>query len=69
MLTSRAQVEQCLQVRERLVRDGVYLLWRISPVPFSIGKEELAFIESLGTPLYLFYKAANKLYYENLRRW
>ena len=66
MLTSKAQVEQCLQVRERLVRDGVYLHWRISPVPFSIGKEELAFIESLGTPLYLFYKAANKLYYESI---
>src|SRR3990172_3529112 len=66
MLTSRTQVERCLQVRERLVRDGVYLHWRISPVPFSIGKEELAFIESLGTPFYLFYKAANKLYYESI---
>jgi len=66
MLTSRTQVERCLQVRERLVRDGVYLHWRISPVPFSVGKEELAFIESLGTPLYLFYKASNKLYYESI---
>src|SRR3989337_305505 len=66
MLTSRTQVERCLQVRERLVRDGVFLPWRILPVPFSVGKEELAFIESLGTPLYLFYKASNKLYYESI---
>lgn len=66
MLTSRTQVEHCLQVRERLIRDGVYLNWRISPVPFSIREEELAFIESLGTPLYLFYKASNKLYYESI---
>lgn len=64
--TVKTQIERCLHIRERLSKDGVYLHWRISPEPFSLGKDEISFIESLGPYLYLFYKASNKLYYESV---
>lgn len=60
------QVERCLAIRNRLVKDGVYNNWRISPETFFISKEELTFIESLGTVFYQFYRASNKLYYESV---
>ena len=58
--------ERCLAVRERLIKDGVYINWRVSPEPFCISKDELSFIESLGKYFYQFYKASNKLYYESV---
>lgn len=66
VLTAKTPVERCLHVKENLIKDGVYLHWRVSPEPFRIGEDELSFIESLGAPLYLFYKASNKLYYESI---
>jgi len=66
-LLSKVQVERCLHVRERLVSDGVYLKWRTSPEPFFIGEDEFSLIESLGTYLYRFYKAANRLYYKSVQ--
>ena len=65
-LTSKTSIERCLHLRERLIRDGVYLDWRISPEPFRIEDDELSFIESLGAHLFQFYKASNKLYYESI---
>lgn len=64
MLKNR--IERCLHIRERLIKDEVYLKWRISPGPFCISKEEFSFIESLGRFLYQFYRASNKLYFESL---
>ncbi|MBI5192959.1 MAG: hypothetical protein HZA08_05895 [Nitrospirae bacterium] len=61
-----AKIKQCVAVKERLNNDGVYINWRISPEPFLIKKEELSFIESLGSYFYQFYKASNKLYYESI---
>ena len=65
-LTSKTSIERCLSLRERQARDGVYLNWRISPEPFCIKDDELSFINALGTHLYNFYKASNKLYYESI---
>ncbi|MDD5434737.1 MAG: hypothetical protein PH343_04845 [Nitrospira sp.] len=59
-------VEKCLAVKEQLVKDGVYIKWRISPEPFRLTKEEISVIESLGRYFYQFYKASNKLYYESV---
>ncbi len=61
-----ARIKRCVDVKERLVKDGVYIKWNISPEPFLIKKEELSFIESLGRYFYQFYKASNKLYYESI---
>lgn len=60
------QVERCLAIRSRLIQDGVYNNWRISPETFFISKEERTFIESLGAVFYKFYKSSNKLYYESV---
>ena len=65
-ITSRTQIERCLSIRERLIRDNVYSQWRISPEPFFIDEPELSLIESLGRDLHSFYKASNKLYYESM---
>ncbi|OGW61507.1 MAG: hypothetical protein A2Y48_04665 [Nitrospirae bacterium RIFCSPLOW2_12_42_9] len=59
-------MDQCLQIKNRLIEDGVYIHWRISPEPFRINERELTFIESLGAYLHKFYKASNKLYYESV---
>lgn len=64
--TQVAKVKRCVAVKERLIKDGVYIKWRISPEPFFLSKEELSFIESLGRCFYQFYKASNKLYYESI---
>ena len=59
-------MDQCLQIKTRLIEDGVYIHWRVSPEPFRINERELTFIESLGAYLHKFYKASNKLYYESV---
>ncbi|GMT41326.1 MAG: hypothetical protein IEMM0001_2061 [bacterium] len=66
MIRHTAYKEQCLYIKDRLIEDGVYINWNISPEPFFLEKKELAFIESLGRCLYLFYSASNNLYYESI---
>jgi hypothetical protein len=41
--------------------------WRISPEPFSLSEEQLAFIEALGPELLRFYRALNNLYNRSAR--
>ncbi len=67
MIRPTKDKEQCRYIKDRLIKDGVYINWNISPEPFLMDKKELAFIESLGSCLYLFYGASNKLYYESIR--
>lgn len=66
ILSALSPVERCQSIRVKLIKDRVYLHWRISPEPFYISEDELSFIRSLGMRLYQFYKASNKLYYESL---
>jgi hypothetical protein len=51
-------------VREQLPAEGLFagLDWRISPVPFPLGKNLAEEIESLGRVLLQFYRAVNLLY-------
>jgi hypothetical protein len=41
--------------------------WRISPCPFLISKEQLAFFTALGPHLLAFYRALNRLYSESVK--
>jgi len=66
MIESIAYKERCLYIKDRLIEDGVFIDWKISPEPFFMKKKELAFIESLGRCLYQFYSASNNLYYESI---
>jgi hypothetical protein len=41
--------------------------WRISPCPFLISNEQLAFFRALGPQLLAFYRALNRLYHESVK--
>lgn len=41
--------------------------WRISPCPFLISNEQLAFFSALGPQLLAFYRALNRLYHESVK--
>jgi hypothetical protein len=41
--------------------------WRISPCPFLISREQLAFFAALGPQLLAFYRALNRLYIESVK--
>jgi len=41
--------------------------WRISPSPFPLTREQVAFFTALGPQLLSFYRALNRLYHESLR--
>lgn len=58
--------DRCRHIREKLTDYGVYNQWRVSPEPYWIKEEEFGFLERLGTSLYSFYKASNKIYYESM---
>ncbi len=58
--------DRCRHIREKLTEDGVYNQWLVSPEPYKIEAEEFRLLEKLGSPLYSFYKASNKLYYESI---
>ncbi|HEC13077.1 MAG TPA: hypothetical protein ENI80_07465 [Acidiferrobacteraceae bacterium] len=64
-IRSAAYKERCRYIEDRLIKDGVYIDWNISPEPFFVEKKELTFIESLGRCFYLFYRASNNLYHES----
>ncbi len=59
--------DRCRHIREKLKEDGVYNGWLVSPEPYLIGLDEFRFLELLGSKLYSFYKASNKIYYESIK--
>ena len=71
--------DRCLRINENIPDGGLYtgerrevhpnskVPWRISPVPFPISAEELAWLENLGTHLLKFYKVCNLLYSQSTR--
>lgn len=69
-------------MRDALAREGLYressteaptsdaglaAQWRISPTPFLLSPEQVAFFRSLGDRLLSFYRALNRLYQESVR--
>jgi len=70
--SSAERVETGRAVRRHLIEAGLYRpdaaseagnnLWRIATAPFQITKEELDFLDHLGSQLLSFYQAANRLY-------
>lgn len=68
--------ERSQYIRRQLIRDGIFQgaegspsgerVWRLSPEPFWITPEEASFLERLGSLLFAFYQASNKLYDESV---
>ena len=69
----------CLRINERSPEGGLFegdrsrlhpdsrLPWRISPEPFWLTAEQLAFLEALGPALLEFQRAANLLYHQSVK--
>jgi hypothetical protein len=65
-------VQDAARLHEQLAQDGIFLsredlTWRVSPEPFRLAREDVAFIRDLGQPLLSFYRALNKLYFESVK--
>ena len=52
---------------KRAVQPGSRASWRISPEPFWLPPEVVAFLEQLGGDLQAFYRALNSLYFASVR--
>jgi hypothetical protein len=72
----RAAAQRCLAVRAALIQGGLYARsadaaggarFRISPVPFVLSPQDLAFFEELGDHLLAFYRGLNQLYQDSTR--
>ena len=67
--------ERCQQIKKDLTQWGLFSpdgdtpgdTWRISPEPFLLEKEDVAFLNDLGNHLLAFYTALNRLYIESLK--
>ena len=71
--------DRCLRINENIPDGGLYtekqrevhpdsnVPWRISPAPFPISAEDLAWLENLGSHLLKFYKVCNLLYSQSTR--
>ncbi len=73
--SEQAQLQRCRTIRGTLIEAGLFApteeaggaRFRISPTPFPLMPEELAFFETLGDHLLAFYRALNHLYGESVR--
>jgi len=52
---------------KRAVQAGSRASWRLSPEPFWLDRETVAFLEQLGQDLLAFYRATNTLYFAAVR--
>ena len=71
--------DRCLRINENIPDGGLYtgerrevhpnskVPWRISPTPFPISAEDLAWLTNLGSHLLKFYKVCNLLYSQSTR--
>ncbi len=61
---------RCSAVHHALQAAGLFEsspAWRVSPVPFQLTTDEVAFFENLGPQLWSFSKALNRLYLESVK--
>ncbi len=61
---------RCSAVHHALQAAGLFEsspAWRVSPVPFQLTADEVAFFENLGPQLWSFSKALNRLYLESVK--
>ena len=61
---------RCLAVHHSLQAAGLFestSAWRVSPVPFPLTADEVSFFEDLGTRLWSFSKALNRLYLDSVK--
>ncbi|NKB70415.1 MAG: hypothetical protein GKR89_25375 [Candidatus Latescibacteria bacterium] len=67
LLNSRAPEGGLFQGDRARLHPDSRLPWRISPEPFQLQTDQLAFLEQLGPALLKFYQAANLLYGHSLK--
>jgi hypothetical protein len=65
----------CTEIQSSLTRSGLFAegsdagnSWRISPEPYFLSSEDVAFFHQLGPHLLNFYSAWNKLYLESAKK-
>lgn len=61
---------RCSAVHHALQAAGLFEsspAWRVSPVPFQLTADEVAFFQNLGPQLWSFSKALNRLYLESVK--
>jgi hypothetical protein len=75
-LRSDTALSRCETIRSQLSAAGLFAddsgseattSWRISPCPFLLSQEDLAFFTALGPHLLAFYRALNRLYVESVK--
>ncbi len=75
-LRSDTALSRCETIRSQLSQAGLFAdasgsqattSWRISPCPFLLSREDLAFFTALGPHLLSFYRALNRLYIESVK--
>jgi hypothetical protein len=52
---------------KRAVQEGSHASWRLSPEPFWLPADTVAYLERLGQDLLAFYRALNALYFASVR--
>src|SRR5687767_11303404 len=52
---------------QREIQPGSRASWRLSPDPFWLPPETVAFLQELGQDLLAFYRATNSLYFASVR--
>lgn len=72
-------ISTCKHVANSLMESGLWRIpgltheqrrvWRISPEPFHLSPQYVAFLERLGPALHSFYRAANTLYLRQSHPW
>jgi len=67
-----AQSEKiCIDIKTSLVKAGLFSdsgnTWRISPEPYFLSQEEVAFFHELGPKLLKFYSALNRFYIDSTK--
>ena len=73
------ETADCEFIADALIRSGLWRIpghvgeqprtWRVSPRPFELSAERVAFLERLGAALHSFYQAANTLYLRDSHPW
>ena len=67
----------CLEIESSLIKSGLYsknsrleggvISWRISPEPYYLHPDEIAFFNDLGPHLLKFYEVLNRFYADSLK--
>ncbi len=68
-------IDRCEQIKQDLTDWGLFgemedapgEIWRISPDPFPVSREDVEYLENLGSHLLAFYQGLNQLYFDSIK--